>query len=189
MRKLLAFLKPLFVQLFLAICTLVFHYYYFNIQIEREFLRKDPNSIEFISVYFISILSVWFIFLIRRRLGVKNFYSYIFQPFESALIPALFLILSTIFVYPMSFVLVFADVRRNLLLHFFIASSIPYLYFFFEDSRFGICDNGGKATARCYREMTRRAKAMTSHSKQMNRQGEEEMNIIMKLNLAKTPNL
>lgn len=129
MERFRVFVIAALIQILLFFVLLIVHYYAFYGRIEREFLRLDPYLVEYITVYCFSILFVCFISIIKRHSTSKLPFYQVFQPFQSALIPILFLILSTVFVSPMSFILLFSDLRRNIILHLFAVSLIPHLYF------------------------------------------------------------
>jgi hypothetical protein len=127
MKRILDLLMPLVIQFALFLITLVYYYFFIYGKIERTMLMLDPFLIEYLAIYCISIALVWFIALARRRSRSHTRNKYSFQPLELILIPTLFLILSTVFVSPISFIFLFRDLRENILLHLLIVSFVPYV--------------------------------------------------------------
>ena len=128
MKKILGLFIPLCIQLLIFFITLVYYYFFVYGKIERTLLRLDPFLAEYLGVYCLSIILVWFIFLARRRSRSDIRYLNLFKPVELISIPIIFLILSTIFVSPISFIFLFRNIRENILIHLLILSFVPYLF-------------------------------------------------------------
>ncbi len=128
MKKAIGLFIPLCIQLLIFLITLVYYYFFIYGKIERTLLKLDPFLVEYLGVYCLSIIIAWFIFLARRRSRYDKRYLNSFKPLELISIPIIFLILSTIFVSPVSFIFLFRNIRENILLHLLILSFVPYLF-------------------------------------------------------------
>ena len=124
-----ALFKPVFVIIVLLIPYIIV-FYIVNYKTTLKYFASVDYwvLIGYLITYLVSVVLTRVFTIVTYRKSDQKSVSY-FSLVEIILILTVFLILASLFVYPMSFVLIMAPLKNNIIIHLFLLSIAPLILF------------------------------------------------------------
>ncbi|GEM_PF-3423872 len=121
-----------FLQLIVTTLFLIIPYALIYVELNYESSDSYVIFLEYLIVYFISVVLFRLFSLLFTDFLIDKMP---FSLFKVVLIIMIFLFISSLFVNPMTFLLFVTPLSRNILLHLFLLSLLPNVFFYLKNSK------------------------------------------------------